>query len=128
MRYSWLMSTFAKPAVLFDGACPLCRREINFYRRLSGAERLDWIDISTAPPGEDVCGVNARDAMARFHVVRADGTPLSGAAAFMEVWRNLRLFKPLAFVFGNRAGVWLLERLYRGFLRVRPRIQRMLPN
>jgi predicted DCC family thiol-disulfide oxidoreductase YuxK len=122
------MNQRTKPAVLFDGACPLCRREIEFYRRRRGAERLDWIDISTAPPGAQVCGVNARDAMVRFHVVRADGKPLSGAAAFMEVWRHLRLFRPLAFIFGNRAGVWLLERAYRGFLRLRPRIQRLLPN
>ena len=36
----------AKLTVYFDGACPLCQREIAFYRRQRGSERITWHDIS----------------------------------------------------------------------------------
>jgi predicted DCC family thiol-disulfide oxidoreductase YuxK len=114
-----------KPAVLFDGACPLCAKEIAFYRRLRGAERLDWIDISTQNAAT-VCGVAMRDARARFHVVMPDGKAISGAEAFVAVWRRMPIFRVPAILFGNAPGLWLMNRGYDLFLRVRPRLQRLL--
>ena len=32
----------------YDGACPLCAREIAFYRNLKGASDIRWTDVSTA--------------------------------------------------------------------------------
>ena len=32
--------------IYYDGSCPLCRREIAFYRRLRATMRLDWVDVS----------------------------------------------------------------------------------
>ena len=40
--------TGQRPVVLFDGGCPMCSREIAHYRRLGGAEAIDWIDIAAA--------------------------------------------------------------------------------
>lgn len=34
-------------SVFYDGDCPLCQREIAFYRRRSGAERIRWIDVAS---------------------------------------------------------------------------------
>ena len=33
--------------VLYDGACPVCSREIAHYRRRKGSERINWVDIRT---------------------------------------------------------------------------------
>ena len=42
--------------IYYDGSCPLCRREIAFYRRQPGSERLDWMDVSAgAGLGEGAC-------------------------------------------------------------------------
>ena len=72
--------------VYFDGSCPLCRREIAFYRRLRGAERLQWLDVSAgAPLGQDL---SCEAAMRRFHVRDAQGRLLSGGAAFARLWRD----------------------------------------
>lgn len=108
----------SKPSVLFDGGCPICRREIAFYQRRRGAEALNWVDL-TEQDGETVCGIDRREAMARFHVVMPDGTPRSGAAAFIEIWQRLPAFRPLAAVFGNQIGFSFLERAYAVFLRLR---------
>ena len=51
--------------VFYDGACPLCRREIAFYRRRRGAARIRWLDISRAPEGEVAPGLSRCAALAR---------------------------------------------------------------
>ena len=40
------MSGHDRPTTYYDGACPLCAREIGFYRRQNGADRICWVDIS----------------------------------------------------------------------------------
>ena len=121
-----MANTTNKPTVLYDGACPLCVREIAFYRRLRGPARLQWRDISTAPDGVAVCGVNAASAKARFHVVMPDGTPRVGAAGFIEIWKHLRAFRWLGWLTDNAPSRWVLDRGYDLFLRVRPRLQRFV--
>ena len=36
------------PRVFFDGACPLCAREIEFYQKQEGASRIAWVDGAAA--------------------------------------------------------------------------------
>lgn len=86
----------AKPVVLFDGGCPLCRREIAHYRRVAGADRLEWVDIASHPALEQTYGVTPAAAMARFHVRRVDGSWATGAYGFAEVWGNLSGYRLLA--------------------------------
>lgn len=40
------MTSHAKTTVYYDGACPLCRAEIEFYAKSEGGERLILHDIS----------------------------------------------------------------------------------
>jgi 3-demethoxyubiquinol 3-hydroxylase len=112
--------------VLYDGACPLCRREIGLYQGLAAAQpacALQFADVSDAatglPPGSQ------RDALlARFHVQHADGRLSSGARAFTALWARLPGWRWLA-VLARVPGVTpLMEVSYRGFLRLRPLMQR----
>ena len=112
--------------VFYDGDCPLCRREIAFYRRRRGAARILWLDVSRLPDGEVAPGLSRCAALARFHVLLPDGRRLSGGPAFAAVWRALPAFRPLGWVFGFRATGWLADRAYAGFLRLRPQLQRRL--
>ena len=110
-------------SVLYDGACPLCRREIALYRGLRTEQTLHFVDVSgesALPPK-----TTREQLLARFHVQRADGTLISGADAFLTLWAHLPGWRWLA-----RAGrlpgmVWLMERVYRLFLRWRPALQRL---
>ena len=110
--------------VLYDGACPLCRREVGVYRGLEPLQPLAWLDVSDAatplPIGAD------RDAcMARFHVRHGDGRLLSGAAAFVALWATLPGWRWLARVAGLPGVTPLLEVAYRAFLKLRPALQRL---
>ena len=112
--------------VLYDGACPLCRREIAVYRELKPLQpglTVSFADISNSaellPPG-----TTREQLMARFHVQGPDGQLLSGAPAFLALWVALPGWRWLALV-GRFPGVsWVIERMYRLFLRWRPMLQR----
>lgn len=114
--------------VYYDGACPLCRREIGYYRERAPHQGLAWVDVSKADAGALGPDLAQTDAMSRFHVREADGRLLSGADAFGQLWLAMpgRSWRWLGRFVSHP---WLLpwaERLYRLFLRVRPTMQRMV--
>jgi predicted DCC family thiol-disulfide oxidoreductase YuxK len=114
-----------KPTVYFDGACPLCRREIAVYQNADGAADVQWVDVAAVSEGGVVAPDLAHDAaLARFHVRRANGELLSGAAAFAALWLALPRWRWLG-RFVSLPGVrHLAEGAYRAFLLIRPAIQR----
>ena len=107
--------------VWYDGACPLCTREIALIRRLDRRRAIEFIDVA----GEDAaCPIDRAVLLARFHALEG-GVLLSGAAAFAAMWRAVPLLRPLGLAARLPGALWLLERAYRGFLRVRPALQRL---
>ncbi|MBR7618699.1 DUF393 domain-containing protein [Phenylobacterium sp. 20VBR1] len=107
--------------VWYDAGCPLCRREIAFMRRLDRAGAIHFVDAT----GDDVsCPIDRAELLARFHASE-DGVLVSGADAFAAMWRAIPLLRPLGLAARRPWVLALLERLYVGFLRVRPRLQRL---
>ena len=113
--------------VLFDGACPLCRREIAVYRDLQPLQpgsTVSFADISnTAVPLP--AGTTREQLLARFHVQSPDGQLLSGAQAFLALWAALPGWRWLALIGRLPGASWVMERMYRLFLRGRPALQRL---
>lgn len=108
-------------AIYYDGGCPICSREIALYQRLSEG-------VTDRPAFENIAAANAvlpdgvslSDAMARLHVRLGSGEVVSGAPAFIAMWRATPRFRLLGKVASIQPLPWLLERAYLGFLRVRP--------
>jgi len=113
----------AQVKVWFDGACPLCQREIALMRRLDREGNIAFIDVSGG--GDLSCPVDQGALLARFHA-EEDGELVSGAAAFAAMWRAIPRLRPFGLIARNRIVLTVLERLYVLFLRVRPRLQRLL--
>lgn len=105
--------------VWFDGACPLCLREIGLMRRLDRRSAIRFVDVASP---ESVCPIDRGELLARFHA-REDGVMLSGAAAFAAMWRAIPMLRPLGLLARNRLVLRALEALYLRFLKVRPRLQ-----
>jgi predicted DCC family thiol-disulfide oxidoreductase YuxK len=105
----------AVPIVLFDGGCPLCAGEIAHYRRLSGADRLTWVDVSRERSLEARFGVTLAEAMARLHVRDAEGRWRTGAFAFAELWSHLPGCRRITTVLRNFRLLPLLDWLYERF-------------
>ncbi|MEO1251586.1 MAG: DUF393 domain-containing protein [Pseudomonadota bacterium] len=118
------MTENATLTVYFDGACPLCRSEIGFYQRQSGAEAIDWVDISGPGDGEVAPGLSRGAARGRFHVRDAEGELISGGVAFAELWRALPRFAWAGRLFARAPFRWLINAAYEVFLPLRPYLQR----
>jgi predicted DCC family thiol-disulfide oxidoreductase YuxK len=118
------MANTTKPlTVLYDGSCPLCRREIGMYQRTEGGETVAWCDVSLPDAAQH--GLTREAAMARFHVVDADGALKSGAEAFIALWLSLPRWRWLGRIASAPPLPWVLEGMYRAFLPVRPWLQRL---
>ncbi|WP_304027394.1 thiol-disulfide oxidoreductase DCC family protein [Methyloversatilis discipulorum] len=112
--------------VLYDGGCPLCRREIAHVKGLADQRpdsALCFVDISTDAPAGAAFAADRTALLARFHVQRADGSRLDGAAAFVAMWARLPGWRWLARLARLPGMLPLLEWAYRAFLRVRPWLQ-----
>jgi demethoxyubiquinone hydroxylase (CLK1/Coq7/Cat5 family)/predicted DCC family thiol-disulfide oxidoreductase YuxK len=114
------IATDAAPCVYYDGACPLCRAEIDQYRRAEGGDTLRWVDADQCTPGDLGADLDRRAALARLHVRRADGTLVQGAAAFAEIWSSLPRWAWLARLARLPGVLPLLDLGYAAFLRLRP--------
>lgn len=110
--------------VLYDGGCPLCRREIAHVQGLA-AQRPDsalcFVDVCA--PDTALSPDERAQLLARFHVQRADGHRMEGAAAFVAMWERLPGWRWLARMARLPGALAALEWAYLGFLRVRPRLQ-----
>lgn len=109
--------------VWYDGACPLCLREIAVMRRLDRRGRITFVDV--AQGADFSCPIDRAALLARFHA-EEDGVIHSGAAAFAAMWRAIPLLRPLGLAARSPAVLRVLEAAYLRFLRVRPRLQRLL--
>ncbi|MEL6212186.1 MAG: DUF393 domain-containing protein [Pseudomonadota bacterium] len=116
----------AKLTVYYDGACPLCAREIAFYKRRRGAGAVDWVDLtqSGAAPGGDL---SCAAALARFHVRLENGELRDGAGAFAALLKRLPALRWLGILISLPGIAWLAERGYDAFLTVRPALTRLIP-
>lgn len=80
-----------------------------------------WQDVmsSDAAPAEDL---DRETALARFHLREADGRLISGAAAFIALWRITPGFSWLGRMLAIPPLPWIAEQAYVGFLKIRPLI------
>ena len=87
----------AELTLLFDGGCPLCRREVTVLerrdRRLHGDHpTLAFVDIDQ--PNYDPRnhqGITYRQAMGRIHGVETNGTVLQDLAVFRRAYELVEL-------------------------------------
>lgn len=114
--------TQPRVTVWFDSGCPLCRGEIALMRRLDRRGAIRFVDACNP---DTACPLDRAEILARFHVAE-DGRLLSGAAAFAAMWRAIPLLRPLGYLAAWAPLTPVFEAAYRGFLRLRPGLQRVL--
>ena len=111
--------------VFFDGSCPICSKEINFYKMRAGADELSWVDVSDEEIPIPIQTRSREELMARFHVLSSSGELVSGGAAFAELWASLPAFKIFGKIFKLPILRFLIDVGYDIFLTLRPKFQNL---
>ena len=75
--------------LFWDGGCPLCRREIAYYKFLDHEKRVNWINIEAEPERLAPHGVEPEAAMEFIHGIDKSGQLVKGVPAFIAVWEVL---------------------------------------
>jgi predicted DCC family thiol-disulfide oxidoreductase YuxK len=88
--------------VCYNGACRVCRGEMEHYKRIAArhALPLGWSDINTAPELFRRHGIDFDTAMRRLHAVDAEGKLIRGIDVFIAVWRVLPRYRWAAAIVG----------------------------
>lgn len=90
----------ANTCVFYDGACPLCRREISLYKKLAGREGqesdIDWIDISKSQVELKKEGIKYEDAMKLIHIKDASGVHQVGIDGIFTLWNKLPYYRKVS--------------------------------
>ncbi|MEL6678939.1 MAG: DUF393 domain-containing protein [Pseudomonadota bacterium] len=108
----------AAQEVFYDGACPVCRAEINQYKGMVEPGSVTWTNV--AEDGGLPEGYDRATLLARFHTRREDGKIVSGARAFLAVWRQMPRLRWAGRALDRQPFIAVLDLLYSGFLKIRP--------
>lgn len=86
--------------VFYDGACPLCSREVKQYKNLIRKEGsdddIDWIDISKSQQELKAEGIKYQDAMKLIHVKDKFGVHQVGIDAIFTIWDRLPYYRRIS--------------------------------
>jgi len=77
-----------KIKLLFDGACPLCEREVNFLKRKDGHRGLiKFVDIAAEDyDPADNANIDFEAAMGRIHAVLPNGEIVRDVEVFRQIY------------------------------------------
>lgn len=77
--------------VLYDGACPFCRREIDWLRRRNRELKLVFEDISSAGFDPGKYGLSTEEVAAQLHGILPDGSVVRGAETVRRCYEAIGL-------------------------------------
>ncbi len=78
--------------LLFDGGCPLCKREVSFLRSRDSSNRIAFINIDSPDYNPELfCKISYREAMGRIHGINSSGKVLKDIQVFREAYRLVGL-------------------------------------
>ncbi|TKB62040.1 MAG: DUF393 domain-containing protein [Nitrospira sp.] len=77
--------------VFFDGACPICDREIALLRRLDRRERLVFCDFSRPDYDSTSIDISPAELGRIIHAHWGDGTVITGVDVFRAMWEAVGL-------------------------------------
>jgi predicted DCC family thiol-disulfide oxidoreductase YuxK len=86
------MPTTPRPArlqIFFDGACPLCSREVRHYKKRDPHHAIEWIDIAQPTFNAPSFGLDPARVNEVMHARSPDGTVSTEVAAFVKIWEAL---------------------------------------
>ena len=111
--------------LLYDGACPICRREVEWLKRRDRSGNLQLEDISARGFHPARYGLTHESVNGMLHGIRHDGVVVRGMEAVREAYRSVGLGWLTAAT--RLPGLkWAADQLYGWFARNRTTLGRFL--
>ncbi len=107
--------------VFFDGACPLCAREMTMLRSRDKKQRIRFLDIAEVGFDAASVGMPLDTLMDQIHGRLPDGTLVTGVEVFRHVYTAIG-FRPLVSLTRLPGVRQLLDLAYRVFAKNRLRL------
>jgi len=107
--------------VFYDGACPLCKREIDWLRKKDTANRIIFTDISNPDFEAEPTGKTYQELMARIHGRLPSGQLIEGVEVFRRLYAAVG-YKTLVSLSRWPVVRTLLDLGYRVFAPIRTRL------
>jgi predicted DCC family thiol-disulfide oxidoreductase YuxK len=82
--------------VFYDDRCPLCRREIEYYKKLSAFTEINWSGISENIPTLEKYGISHTESLKVLHAINEDNQMVYGVDTFILIWQQLPKWKWIA--------------------------------
>ncbi|MEC7728690.1 MAG: DUF393 domain-containing protein [Pseudomonadota bacterium] len=100
--------------VVYDGACPSCRRDRRQYEKLAGrsADQVEWVDITGRDEELKTRGIDPDMALKELHVEDQKGCIHSELDAYILLMARVPVLKPLAWLISLPLVRPVLSRLY----------------
>lgn len=108
-----------RPIIFYDGSCPLCRKEINHYRRIDDKQKIEWLDLTQHTDRLQAYNIKYQTAMEHLHGIDASGETVTGVAAFLLIWDNLDYYHYLSRIIRLLMLEKPLARIYQRFAKWR---------
>lgn len=77
--------------IFFDGACPICDREIALMKRLNRRRKLEFCDFSAKEYDAASSGFAGANLATMIHARWADGSVITGLEVFRAMWEAVGL-------------------------------------
>jgi predicted DCC family thiol-disulfide oxidoreductase YuxK len=107
--------------IFYDGACPLCLREMRMIQGRDRRRRIRFVDIAAADFDAASVGLSWQTLMDRIHGRLPDGTLVEGVEVFRRLYAAIG-FGPLVALTRLPGIRQLLDLAYRAFARHRLRL------
>lgn len=112
-----------KLKVFYDGACHLCYREVQHYKKKDKRNLLEIIDISSTNFCASDYGLDETSVNLHLHSLDESGNVYKGVDCFIEIWKRIPNYKWIIPAFESKLTRPIIDKSYDIFARkIRPRL------
>ena len=104
--------------VFYDGNCPICKKEIEVYKRLNQNKAIRWYNIYDDNNALKIINKSREECLKAFHVIDKNIT-YKETDAFFILWKDIKYFKILYYLFNFKFIKFFLNFLYKIYAKYR---------
>ena len=83
--------------IFYDGKCPVCKKEISLYKKLSMSNSIEWYNVHSNQAALKKVNKSKEECLKLLHVYDDNNNLYLGVEAFIFIWKKTKYFKYIAY-------------------------------